>query len=106
MAASIIVLYEAGEGATFDMDYYMTKHMPLVGERFARFGLKSWRVVKSAGTLDGAPARFSVCAILEFDRPEQFKEAAAAEGPTVFGDVPNFSTVQPVLMISEIVGSS
>ena len=106
MAASIIVLYENLAGARFDMDYYMTKHMPLVGERFARFGLKEWRVVKSAGTLDDSPARFSVCAILEFDKPEQFKEAAAAEGSTVFGDVPNFSSVMPVLMISEAVGSS
>ena len=51
MAASIIVLYENLAEARFDMDYYMAKHMPLVGERFSRFGLKGWRVVKSAGTV-------------------------------------------------------
>ncbi|MDX7953537.1 EthD family reductase [Lichenihabitans sp. Uapishka_5] len=106
MAASIIVLYENTAGATFDLDYYLTKHMPLVSERFARFGLKGWRVTRSAGTLDGSDPKFSIAAILDFETPDQFKQAVAAEGAAVFGDVPNFSNTDPVVMISEVVGAA
>ena len=84
----------------------MKTHMPLVGERFKPFGLKQWRVVRSAGTLEGSAAAFTIAAILEFDAPDQFRAATAAEGATVFGDVPNFTDIKPVLMISELVGTS
>ena len=106
MPATIMVLYENVQGARFDLDYYMKTHMPLVGEKFAPFGLKAWRVVQSAGALDGSPAAFRVAALLEFDTVDQFRRAAAAEGTAVFGDVPNFTDIKPVQMLAELVGAS
>ena len=40
MPTTITVLYENVDDATFDLDYYLAKHMPLVDEKFKPFGLK------------------------------------------------------------------
>ncbi len=106
MPATITVMYENVEDATFDLDYYMTKHMPLVDEKFKPFGLNGWRVLRGIGTPTGDKPLYSIIATLEFDRAEQFKEAVAAEGGPVFGDVPNFSNKSPVVVIGDVVGAS
>ena len=40
MATTITVLYENVDDATFDLDYYMAKHMPLVDEKFKSLASK------------------------------------------------------------------
>ena len=106
MATTITVLYENTEDATFDLDYYMAKHMPLVGEKFKPFGLKGWRVLKAGSGLSGEKSLYSIIALLEFDSADQFKAAVAAEGGPVFGDVPNFSNKSPVVVIGDSVGAA
>ena len=105
MAATVTVLYDNVEDATFDLDYYMATHMPLVDTKFKPFGLKGWRVLKAVGTPTGAEPRFSIIANLEFDTADQFRAAVAAEGGPVFGDVPNFSNKGPIVVIGDLVGS-
>lgn len=106
MATTITVLYENVEDATFDLDYYMAKHMPLVEHKFKPFGIKGWRVLKAVGTpFDGKPL-YSIIANLEFDTADQFRAAVAAEGGVVFEDVPNFSNKDPVVVIGDLVGSA
>ena len=104
MATTITVLYENTDDASFDLAYYMAKHMPLVDEKFKPFGLKGWRVLKAVGTPFGGEPAYSVIANLEFDTADQFRAAVAAEGGTVFGDVPNFSNKDPVVVIADRVG--
>lgn len=106
MATTITVLYENVEDATFDLDYYLAKHMPLVDEKFKRFGLKGWRVLKAVGTPFGGKPAYSVIANLDFDHADQFKAAVEAEGGPVFGDVPNFSNKAPVVVIGDLVGAA
>ena len=106
MATTITVLYENVDDATFDLDYYMAKHMPLVDGKFKSHGLKGWRVLKAVGTPTGVKPLYSIIANLEFDNPQQFKDAVAAEGADVFGDVPNFSNKDPIVVIGDLVGSA
>jgi uncharacterized protein (TIGR02118 family) len=106
MPTTITVLYENVDDATFDLDYYMAKHMPLVDEKFKPFGIKGWRVLKAVGTPTGEKPLFSIIANLEFDDAAQFKAAVAAEGGPVFGDVPNFSNKSPVVVIGDLVGAA
>ncbi len=106
MATTITVLYENVEDATFDLDYYMATHMPLVDEKFRSFGMKGWRVLKAVGTPHGGKPLYSIIANLEFDTADQFRAAVAAEGGVVFGDVPNFSNKDPVVVIGDLVGSA
>jgi uncharacterized protein (TIGR02118 family) len=106
MATTITVLYENLEDATFDLDYYLAKHMPLVDVKFKPFGMKGWRVLKAVAGPTGDKPRYSIIANLEFDTADQFKAAVAAEGGPVFGDVPNFSNKSPVVVIGDLVGSA
>ena len=104
MAAVITVLYPEAEGAGFDMDYYLAKHMPMVLERFGAHGMTGWRVERITGTPSGERAPFSVKATLEFGSAEGFAAALKAEGGPVVGDVPNFTTLKPQFLIGEAVG--
>lgn len=105
MPTTITVMYENTADATFNLDYYLAKHMPLVGEKFKPHGLKSWRVVKAAAGPTGDKPPYSIIATLEFDTVDQFKAAVAAEGGPIFGDVPNFSNKSPVVVVGDVVGS-
>ncbi|WP_237476778.1 EthD family reductase [Lichenibacterium dinghuense] len=104
MSAVITVLYPNAEDATFDMDYYLGRHMPMVQERFGAHGMTGWRVERITGTPAGEPAPFSVKATLEFGSAEGFAAALRAEGGPVVGDVPNFTTLKPQFLIGESVG--
>lgn len=106
MATTITVLYENVDDATFNLDDHLAKHMPLVDEKFKPFGIKGWRVLKAVGTPFGGKPAYSVIANLEFDTADQFRAAVAAEGGPVFGDVPNFSNKDPVVVIADLVGSA
>ena len=106
MPTTITVMYENVDDATFDLDYYMATHMPLVDAKFKPFGIKGWRVLKAVGTPTGEKPLYSIIANLEFDTAEQFKAAVAAEGGPVFGDVPNFSNKAPVVVIGDLVGAA
>lgn len=38
---TLLVTYPRAEGATFDVDYYLGAHLPLVRESWVRYGLTS-----------------------------------------------------------------
>ncbi|RYC33210.1 EthD family reductase [Lichenibacterium minor] len=101
MAATVTVLYPNQADATFDMDYYLGRHMPLVMERFGAHGMTGWKVVK----FDGPPERtpFSVMATLAFGSVEGIRAALKAEGGPIIGDVPNFSNKDAMLMFGDDV---
>ncbi|KAF7900543.1 uncharacterized protein EAF01_007845 [Botrytis porri] len=98
MSVIVTVIYPKTETSTFDLDYYMKTHMPLVQEKWGARGLKNWTVNK----LDESSG-YSVQAILWFESKEGWAAAAAAEGPTIMGDVPNFSSEKPLLLVGEEV---
>ena len=106
MAATVGVLYENADDATFDLDYYLAKLMPLVNEKFKPVGLKGWRVLKAVGTPVGDNPAFNIIADLEFDAADQFRAAVAAEAGPGFGDVPNFSNKSPVVVIGDLVDAA
>ena len=90
----------------FDLDDYMTDHMPSVGEKFKPFGIEGWRVLKAVGTPFGGRPAYSIIANLEFDAADQFRAAVAAESGPVFGEVPNFTNKSPVVVIGDLVGAA
>jgi uncharacterized protein (TIGR02118 family) len=106
MTVSCTVLYPNDADATFNMDYYLSSHMPLVGKHFGQHGLQSWSVTEFQPGPDGAKPPYSVQATLVFDKAEEVGKAIEAEGSVVFGDVPNFSNKQPVFMMGPVKGES
>ncbi len=70
--AETTVLYP--KGTKFNMDYYLSSHMPLVGNSFKSKGLKGWKVLDF-----GSEAEYCVQATLEWDSQKSFETAAATE---------------------------
>jgi len=100
MPATITVLYK--QGTKFDMDYYKKTHMPLVGEKWTPYGLKSWKVLQF-----GPEAPYTVQATLEWgDISEVQKASTSAAAKAIMDDVPNFSDTEAVLFAGEVVATS
>ena len=97
----VSVMYPVGAGQKFDLDYYMKTHIPLVASLFGPSGLKHTQVLHGVGSPSGDPAGFLVIALLEFESADAFKAAVDANGAPVFGDIPNFTDVQPVIQFNQ-----
>jgi len=102
MSITVSVMYPNTAGSTFDMDYYLGTHSPLVREKWSGMGMSSLKVIKGLATPDPAtPPPYQVVALLEFDDLASFQAAVAASGAEVMGDIPNFTNVSPAVQISE-----
>jgi uncharacterized protein (TIGR02118 family) len=101
----VSVMYQVGQDQNFDLDYYMRKHMPMVGSLWGPSGLKSAQVLKGAGTPGGGSAPFHIIALLDFESAGAFEAAAKAHGKEVLGDIPNFTNVQPTIQFNDVVAA-
>jgi len=99
----VSVMYPASAGAKFDMDYYRETHIPLVGARWNACGLREAKVLQGAGAPGGGAPAYSVIALLTFDSAADFDKAVAQHGKEIIGDIPNFSSVQPVIQVNNVL---
>ena len=100
----VTVMYPESKVATFDMDYYLNTHLKLVDDKWGGMGLRGARVLKGiASSEPGSIAPYRVMAVVAFESSEDFQAAVAAHGEEIFGDLPNFTNITPVIQISEIV---
>jgi uncharacterized protein (TIGR02118 family) len=96
------VMYPASVGAKFDMDYYRKTHIPLVRARWNGV-LRDLKILTGAGTPSGGPSTYSVIALLTFDSAADFDQAVVRHGAEIIGDIPNFSSVQPVIQVNDVL---
>jgi uncharacterized protein (TIGR02118 family) len=98
----VAVQYPRTEGAKFDMDYYLSKHMPMVQEKCGD-ALKSMSVLEGvSGGMGGKPSANIAVGTLTFDSVDAFSAAMGPHMPEIMGDIPNYTDITPVLEISEI----
>lgn len=98
----VSVLYPSSDGAAFDHDYYRDKHVPMLREKLGD-ALEDISVDVGVGDGMGGPAPFVAAAHLVFESAEAFQGAMMPVAGDVIGDVPNYTTIQPVMQLSEIV---
>jgi len=99
----VSVLYPNGEGKKFDMDYYSTKHVALVGSLLGD-ALKGATVETGlAGGAPGSEAPYAAMGNLYFDSVEAFQNAFGPNVDAIMGDLPNFTNIEPSMQISEVV---
>jgi len=67
MSFSVSVLYPQTADSTFDMAYYLDKHMPLVSQKWGPHGLQKWEVVEFVANPQDQSKPYSVQAILHWD---------------------------------------
>jgi uncharacterized protein (TIGR02118 family) len=99
----VSVLYPNGDGATFDYDYYVQKHMPLVADRVGD-ALKGYAVDRGVG--GGAPGEepaFLAAGHLMFDSLEAYQTGMGPVADEIRGDVPNYTNTAPTIVINEVL---
>ena len=99
----ISILYPSTDGKTFDMDYYSNKHMPMVAELFGD-PLIRYDIEKGiAGRSPEDPLRYVAIGTFYFESLEAYNQAFAPHAEQILGDIPNYTDIQPVIQISEVV---
>lgn len=104
MSITVTVVFPNSPDAVYDLDYYQTKHMPLIQERWAQYGIKSWSVTKFSNGLDGSPPHYAFGSTTVWDSREQVEKAfAGPEVGEIMGDVVNFSNQPAVFLVGEVL---
>ncbi|GAA4274235.1 EthD family reductase [Aquimarina gracilis] len=99
----VTILYPNGDGKTFDMDYYTNTHMPMLANLFGD-ALKQLNIDKGiAGRTPDEPVPYLAIGYLYFDSLSAYQEAFAPNAEKIVGDIPNYTNIQPVVQISEVI---
>lgn len=98
----VSVFYPYSEGSKFDIAYYVEKHMPMVRRKLGA-ACKGLAVEHGVGgAAAGAPPTYIAMGHALFDSAEAFQAAWAPHAEAIMGDVPNYTTIQPVMQVSEV----
>lgn len=98
----VSVLYPNEAGKSFDLDYYCAKHIPMVQEKL---GATCKQIAVEAGLgggSPGSPAAFVAMGHMYFDSVEAFQQAFGPHSAEIMGDIPNYTSIQPTVQISEV----
>lgn len=99
----ITILYPNEEGKNFDMDYYANFHMPMVARLLGK-SLKRFAIDKGiSGRTSADPMPYVAIGYLYFDQLSDYENAFAPHAEKIVSDIPNYTNIQPVIQISEVV---
>src|SRR5262245_22047882 len=98
----VSVLYPYQEGATFDIDYYLNHHVPMVRDRLGA-ACKGAAVEQGiAGATPESSPTYIAMGHLLFGSMEVFQAAFAPHATEIMADIPNYTKIQPIIQISEV----
>ncbi len=99
----VTILYPNDNGKTFDMDYYSNKHMPMVASLLGD-SLRLLTIDKGiAGRTPDEPIPYLAIGYLYFDKLSAYQNSFGPHAEKIIGDIPNYTNIQPVLQISEVL---
>lgn len=98
-------MYPNTPSSRFDMGYYIDTHMPLsIGLLSAHSGFKGVSVERGVGgAIPGMDAAYiAICHFL-FNSADEFMAAFAPHAAMLQGDMPNYTDIEPIIQISEVL---
>jgi len=96
------VFYPNAAGSTFDMPYYLTKHIPMVRQKLGS-ALKGASVEQGLGGGEpGSPPPYLAMGHLLFESVEAFQRAWGPHAEAIVGDVRNYTNTQPAIQVSDV----
>ena len=101
----VAVLFPKTSESHFDMDYYLSKHVPMTKSKLQTLGIPvEAEVDQGVGAVTpGEPAPYAAIGYLLFEKMEDLQKGLAAHGAEIMADIPNFTNVQPQIQIGSIV---
>ena len=98
----VSVLYPSKPGSRFDVDYYLTVHMPMAA-RLLGAAVKEISVeIGIGGGAPGEPAPYAAIVGFTCDSVDAFTTAFMPIAGQLQGDIPNYTDIEPVVQISQI----
>lgn len=98
----VAILYPNGEGKTFDMDYYETKHMPMVAG-FLGKTLKFYEIDKGiAGRTPNDKVPYLAVGYFYVKDVTEYNKAVGQHRDAIVSDFKNYTNVQPIIQVSEV----
>lgn len=98
----VSVFYPNHDGSTFDLAYYLDKHMPMVRRLLGDACKRSEVEEGLAGGAPGQPPNYRAAAHMYFDSVDAFQSAFGPHANTILADVPNYTNIAPMLQISAV----
>ena len=101
----ISILYPNNKDSIFDLQYYTKTHMPLsIKLLSAHDGFRGVSVERGiGGGMPGTdPAFIATCHFL-FDSVDNFMAAFLPHATELQGDMPNYTNIEPVIQINEVL---
>jgi len=99
----ISVMYPYAEGKTFNMEYYETKHMPMVAG-YLGSNLVKYTIEKGLSSgIPNQPLPFMAIGIFYVKSLSEYQAAIAPNRDAIRGDFVNYTNVAPVILVSEVV---
>jgi uncharacterized protein (TIGR02118 family) len=101
----ISILYPNREGAKFDFDYYVRRHMPISIDLLSKAtGFRGVSVERGVGGAQPSspPAFLAICHFL-FDSMQDFVAAFLPHAERLQGDIANYTDIEPVIQFNEVL---
>jgi len=99
----ISVMYPFSEGKTFNMEYYETKHMPMVAG-YLGSNLVKYTIEKgTASGIPNTPLPYMAVGCFYVKDLAAYQAAIAPNRDAIRADFANYTNVAPVILVSEIV---
>lgn len=99
----ISVMYPYAEGKTFNMEYYETKHMPMVA-RFIGSNLVKYTIEKGlASGIPNQPLPYMAIGTFYVKSLEEYRAAIGPNRDAIRADFANYTNTAPVILVSELV---
>lgn len=99
----ISIMYPFTEGKTFDMEYYESKHMPMVAG-FLGGNLVKYTIEKGvASGIPNQPLPYMAIGTFYVKSLEDYQAAIAPNRDAIRADIANYTNIAPVILVSEVV---
>lgn len=99
----VSVMYPFAEGKTFNMEYYETKHMPMVAG-FLGSNLVKYTIEKGvASGIPGQPLPYMAIGTFYVKSLSDYQAAIGPHRDAIRADFPNYTNIAPVILVSEVV---
>lgn len=99
----VSIMYPFAEGKTFNMEYYETKHMPMVAA-FLGSNLVRYTIEKGlASGISNQPLPYMAIGTFYVKNLNDYQAAIAPNREAIRADFVNYTNATPVILISEVV---
>ncbi len=93
---TLAILYPKTDDSHFDMDYYTTKHMPMLAESLGA-ACHGW------GASAVTSGKYACMGWAMIESAEALGAAMTEHGAKIMDDVANYTNVQPELIVGDVV---